>query len=450
LIFIIARGIIIVFPSDQNLNQGKVKTTILSFLLIFNILAVSAQERDLDYYIGQAKLNSPLINKALNDNKIVTFDLQQINRILTNPEINFISGVTLAPIISHDNGMNQFQLASEGATDYLGHDLALTDGGQYQALVSVRQPLLSRSKYKVYENKADVSQRINNNIVSLTVHELEQIVGYQYVLCLQAKQQALTSLVLMNELNDQVLTMQTLVENAVYKHTDLMILQIEAMNYEAQYRTNIADYRTSLYDLNQVCGISDTTVVELADLQLTLTPESTGRSNFLASYHLDSLNVIADLTISELKYKPKLDLFADAGLNASYLPYLKRTGLSTGFTFTWNIFDGNQRKIQREKSAIDLQTLEFEKQSYMTVNEINRKKILDQINALDQRITLSEKQAGQYDRLYEVYSRELTVGEVSIMDFKNLVKDMAAKKQEILQQRLERQLLINSYNYLNY
>jgi hypothetical protein len=450
LIFIIARGIIIVFPSDQNLNQGKVKTTILSFLLIFNILAVSAQERDLDYYIGQAKLNSPLINKALNDNKIVTFDLQQINRILTNPEINFISGVTLAPIISHDNGMNQFQLASEGATDYLGHDLAITDGGQYQALVSVRQPLLSRSKYKVYENKADVSQRINNNIVSLTVHELEQIVGYQYVLCLQAKQQALTSLVLMNELNDQVLTMQTLVENAVYKHTDLMILQIEAQNYEAEYLTSMAEYKASLFDLNQVCGINDTTMVDLADINFTLTSASAGTSNFLVSYHLDSLDIIADQAISELKYKPQLDLFADAGLNAAYLPYLKRSGISTGFTFTWNIFDGHQRNIQREKSAINLHTIEFEKRNFMTVNEINRKKILNQISAIDQRITVSAKQADQYDNLYDIYSKELATGEVSVMDFKNLVKDMAVKKQEIVQLRLEKQLLINSYNYLNY
>jgi hypothetical protein len=427
-----------------------VKTVILSFLLMLNVLAISAQERDLAYYIGQAKLNSPLINKALNDNKIVTFDLQQVCRILTNPEIDFISGVTLAPIISHDNGTNRFQLASEGATDYVGHDLALTDGGQYQALVSVRQPLLSGSKYKAYENKADVSQRINNNIVSLTVHELEQIVGYQYVLCLMASQQAVSCLALRNELNDQVQIMKTLVKNSVYKQTDLMILQIEAMNFEAQYQASMADYKTSLYDLNQVCGISDTTVVGLADLNFTLTPESTRKSNFLTSYHLDSLSIIADLTISELKYKPQLDLFADAGLNASYLPYMKRTGLSTGFTFTWNIFDGHQRKIQRDKSAIDLQTLEFEKQNFMTVNEINRKKILDQINALDQRITLSEKQAGQYDSLYDVYSKELTAGEVSIMDFKNLVKDMAAKKQQILQQRLEKQLLINSYNYLNY
>jgi outer membrane protein TolC len=427
-----------------------VKTIIFSVLILFTGLAISAQEQDLTYYIRQAKMNSPLINKALNDNKIVTLDLQQINRILTNPEINFVSGVTLAPIISHDNNTDRFQLASEGATDYTGHDLALTDGGQYQALVSVKQPLLSGLKYKAYENKADVSQRINSNNINLTIHELEQLVGYQYILCLKAKQQAVNSLALLNQITDQVLVMKKLVDNAVYKQTDLMILQIEAQNYEAEYQANISDYKTSLYDLNQVCGINDTTTVELADINFALTPETLGKSNFLVSYHLDSLNILADRTISELKYKPQLDIFADVGLNAAYLPYLKRTGLSTGFTLTWNIFDGHQRNIQREKSAIDLQTLEFEKQNFMTVNEINKRKILDQITALDQRITVSEKQAGQYESLYDAYSKELAIGEVSVMDFKNLVKDMAVKKQEILQLKLEKQLLINSFNYLNY
>ena len=106
------------------------KRSIFSFLLIFNVLALNAQQRDLAYYLQQAKLNSPLINKATNDNKIVNLDLQQINRILTNPEINLVSGVTLSPIISHDNGTNKFQLASEEAVDYTGHDLAITDGGQ--------------------------------------------------------------------------------------------------------------------------------------------------------------------------------------------------------------------------------------------------------------------------------------------------------------------------------
>jgi hypothetical protein len=38
-------------------------------------------------------------------------------------------------------------------------------------------------------------------------------------------------------------------------------------------------------------------------------------------------------------------------------------------------------------------------------------------------------------------------GLVSIMELKNLVKDYAAKKQELLQVNIEKQWLINMYNY---
>jgi len=36
------------------------------------------------------------------------------------------------------------------------------------------------------------------------------------------------------------------------------------------------------------------------------------------------------------------------------------------------------------------------------------------------------------------------------MDFKNLLKDITAKRQDFLLQKMEKQLLVNSYNYWNY
>jgi outer membrane protein TolC len=117
---------------------------------------------------------------------------------------------------------------------------------------------------------------------------------------------------------------------------------------------------------------------------------------------------------------------------------------------TWNIFDGHQRNIQREKLAVNLQTLEFTKINFMTQNEISKNKVLNQINSVIERISMNEKQVEKYKRLYEAYSKELTVGEASVMDFKNLMKDIAAKNQELLQLKMEQQFLINSYNYLNY
>jgi len=167
-------------------------------------LCLNAQQKDLNFYLEQAKINSPLINKSKNENKVVTLDLQQIRSILSKPEINLVSGILFAPIVSHDNNSNRFEWVSNGATNYTGYDMALTDGGQYQALVSLKQPLLAGSKYQTYSNKAGISSQINNNKIELTIHELEQVVGYQYLLCIKSKRQTDNSLLLLNELDDQV------------------------------------------------------------------------------------------------------------------------------------------------------------------------------------------------------------------------------------------------------
>jgi len=229
-----------------------------------------------------------------------------------------------------------------------------------------------------------------------------------------------------------------------------MLLQIEVQNYMAECKMYQAEYITNLYDLNLICGINDTTKVDLPDMNLILNHENIISSKFSTAYKLDSLNIIADQAINELKYKPQLDLFANAGLNAVYMPAFNRLGFSTGLTLSWNIFDGRQRDIQREKSNVKLQTLEFEKKDFLTRNEISKNNILNQIKTLDQRIILNEQQMDNYNKLYNVYSMELSQGEASVMDFKNLLKDIAAKNQESILLEMEKQYLINSYNYLNY
>ena len=255
---------------------------------------------------------------------------------------------------------------------------------------------------------------------------------------------------LLKELDGQVRILQKLVENAIYKQTDLMLLQIEIQNYMAEFKMYQSDYMTNLYDLNLICGINDTTRVKLQDIDFIFKPEKVTISKFSTSYKLDSLTIIADQAIFELKYKPQLDLFANAGLNAVYVPAFNRLGFSTGLTLTWNIFDGRQRDMQREKSSINLQTIEFEKKNFLTQNDISKNKIITQIYMLNQRIIFNEQQTDQYNKLYNAYTKELSQGEASVMDFKNLLKDIAAKTQESLLLKMEKQFLINSYNYLNY
>jgi len=411
---------------------------------------IYSQQRDLNYYLEEAQLNSPLLQKNKNNSRIIDLDLLQTERILKNPVINLESNLLFAPIITHTTNSNRLDLVSNGSDNYTGYDLAISNGGQYQAFLTLKQPLLGKSNLKVYTQKSDISKKQNNNSTSLTIHEIEQLVSYQYILCIKSNVQIKNEKQLIAQLNDQLNVMQKLVNSAVYKQTDLLLLKIEKQNLEISNKAFEDDYKSNLYDLNLLCGIKDSSRVDIQESYLQMRPEISSQSMFLTSYKLDSLGIMADQSISELKYKPQLNLFANAGLNAVYIPTFNRLGFSAGLTFSWNLYDGNQRKLEREKSNVTINTLQYEKNHFINQLEINKNKIKSQINSLNERTVLIENQLKQYEKLYEAYQNELKQGLISVMDFKNLMKDITTKKQDFLLLKMEKQLLINSYNYWNY
>jgi len=193
---------------------------------------IYSQQRDLNYYLEEAQLNSPLLQKNKNNSRIIDLDLLQTERILKNPVINLESNLLFAPIITHTTNSNRLDLVSNGSDNYTGYDLAISNGGQYQAFLTLKQPLLGKSNLKVYTQKSDISKKQNNNSTSLTIHEIEQLVSYQYILCIKSNVQIKNEKQLIAQLNDQLNVMQKLVNSAVYKQTDLLLLQIEKQNLE--------------------------------------------------------------------------------------------------------------------------------------------------------------------------------------------------------------------------
>jgi len=244
--------------------------------------------------------------------------------------------------------------------------------------------------------------------------------------------------------------LKKLVENTVYKQTDLLLLQIEYKNFEVELNSRKADYRSNFYDLNLLCGISDTALTEIQEIDLQIKSDNLAASQFLNSYILDSLNIVSSLSIASIKYKPEVGLYADAGLNAVYLPSFNRIGFSTGLTFKMNLYDGKQKEIMKNRAVINLNSIGFEKNNFITKNEINKNKTISSIKSLDERLKIIGDQSAQYSTIFDVYTKELSQGEVSVLDYKNLLKDIAAKMREKLLLKMERQILINSYNYWNF
>ena len=421
------------------------------FILLFLFTGLTfSQQLDLNFYLEQAKKTSPLINKNKNDTKIVNLNMQQTERILKSPVISLESNLLFAPIIAYDKIPTSFDIVSDGSNSYTGYDQGITNGGQYQAYISLKQPLLARMNLKPYSYKSDISRKQNENSTTMTIHEMEQLVGYQYILCLKSKMQIKNGGIILKQLDDQLNIMHKLVENAVYKQSDLLLLEIEKQNVLVSNKSFEDDYKVNLYDLNLLCGIKDSVPADIKEVELSILPDKTTESNFLLSYKLDSLGIVADQSISELKYKPQLNAFANAGYNATGIPTIDRFGFSFGLNFSWTLYDGNQRKLEREKSNVNISTLQFEKEHFKTQREINKDKIRSQLKSLNEHGIILENQLNQYDKLYKVYSDELSHGLISVMDFKNLLKDITSKKQDFLLLNMEKQLLVNSYNYWNY
>jgi outer membrane protein TolC len=434
-----------------NIYQKK-KTKMQKFMLALLLFtgSVCLAQNNLSFYIAVAKQNSPLINDNKNQSKANLLDAERLKAFYTKPQIGVTANFLFAPIISTDNNKASFEPNSNGATNYYGYDIGATNGGQYQALIGVSQPLFNGKRYQTAGEQLTVTSQINENNSKLIAHDIEKIVTDQYILCLQDNKQITYAEVMIKLLADQKEILKMLVENSIYKKSDLSLLNIEYNNFLAQLTAFKANYRRDLMDLNILCGISDTATVQLENSGLILN-NTVSNSMFLEKYRLDSLSLVVQRNAFELKYKPQLNLFANTGLNAVYAPSIpNRFGISAGLSFTYNLFDGHQKAINQSKTQVLEQSVSFYKNNFITQNSVRKSKILIELQSYTDRISLSEQQLKDYDLLLSSYKKEILSGQLSIINYTMVLKNMAIVQRDYTLLFSQQQSLINAYNYWNW
>jgi len=410
---------------------------------------VAQSQNSLQYYIEIAEHNSPLLQKQENEKKLIYLDLKQFNAIYKSPVINLNTNAIFSPIISKDGNSNSFELLSSGSSDYLGYDLGATNGGQFQALISVKQPLFTERYYKAQETNSNILQKRNINSAQLTKAELKQAVTHQYILCVQSQKQKENIQNTIKILKDQIQQMQTLVDAGIYKLIDLKLLEIELANNQIENERLKGRYIENYNALNLVCGIDDTATYYLEDINLDLISNNQRSSLFTYQFKLDSLSVKAQQKVFNLNYLPDVGVFGDAGLNATYQPDLNRLGFSFGIALNWKLFDGHQKQINDKRALIKLSNIETDRNYFKNQNNIRKKNLLRQINNLDYQIKLINNQLADYNELLELYKLEIKESLISVLELKTLIREISMKQQTKTNTIMAKEILINSYNYWN-
>lgn len=425
------------------------------FLMVFSALTLitysqGVPNKTLEYYIEYAKENSPLINDYKNQYKVSEYEVQRLKAFYTQSKLEVNGNLLFVPIVSKDNGNTRFQLTPQNAVDYYGYDQGVSSGN-LQAGLTWTQPLFASSSYKAAHQQALVTQDINLNNIQLQGHELQRLVTDQYILCLLDKQKIAFADSILIILNEQENVIQKLAQSAIMKQSDYNLIKIEKAGYKESKRNYEQSYETHLLDLNILCGIKDTSIISLEEIKLDLNT-LTDNSRFLDKYRLDSLNLIARQAVSEIQYKPRINLFLDGGLRTSRYnsTTFNHFGMSAGITFAWTLFDGRQRKITRNQTNAELNTVSFDRENFIVQNNLRKRQYLSELKGYDDRSNIMQQQLTSYIQVLADYNREIQKGQLSVINYITVLKNRTQVAESYYLLQANRLLLINAYNYYNW
>lgn len=428
------------------MKKKSILIIILHFIVIFFTTESTNAQNSLNYYITNAKKNSPLIVENQNQSKANQLEIDRLKAQYTKPQIGVTATYLLAPIVAN----NQLILNPVSANKYYGYDLGASNGGQYQALVNINQPLLANSRYTTAKELSEVNTKINENNIVLTAHDIEKTVTDQYILCWLDTQQINFVEQMLEFIINQKKILEKLVNSSIYKSSDLSLLNIEYQNNQLQLATLKINYQNHLMDLNILCGINDTAIVIIKQPEIISQLENK-ESSFLTKFSLDSMGLKSQQSILELKYKPQLNAFLNSGLNAvNYATISNRLGFSVGLSFSYTIFDGKQKLITRNKTELLQNTIERYRENFTNQNNIRKTKIKNELSSFNERTVILENQLKEYDIIISNYRKEILSGQLSIINYITTLKNKSLLQKDFALLNTQKLLLINTFNYWNW
>ena len=213
----------------------------------------------------------------------------------------------------------------------------------------------------------------------------------------------------------------------------------------------MVQYKNDYASLNYLAGIVDTTTETLSEPSIQITPNNESvTSPFFLNYKIDSLRIENDRLIAKVQYRPKVNLFADAGYQSSLMltPY-KNFGYSLGNNLTIPIYDGHQRQLQFSKLDIQQNTLQrkqafFDNQYHQQLQQLQQQ--LNEIEGLRMNIN---KQIEYLETLIKADGKLLETGDIRITDYVLALNNYITAKNLIVQNQIARYQVIQQINYWN-
>jgi hypothetical protein len=377
--------------------------------LILSLLPIIAtpQARSLDFYIYQGIRHSPLL-KDLNNQLSTSFIDSLIIRAAKKPQVEARSQVLYAPYYHN-----------------FGYDEVVTDGGNYQAIAAVTQNIFNRKELENKFQLLEIQKQSIGNAARLSVAELKKTIIDQYISSysdysdLEFNRSFLGLMYSENELVKQF------AKSGICNQSDYLSLLVETQSQEVLVGQLKNQYRKDIRLLNQLCGLNDTMTCVLQEPQFQLTEVGdTVNSPYFRQFVIDSLKLANERNALDIKYKPKVNWFADAGfLTSTPENFYRHFGLSIGASLSVPIYDGQQKNLETRKLSISENTISSYRSRYKKQYDQLLFQLNDELKGTNEVRFQIDNQLITADQLVASLKAQLEAGQVRMTDYIAAIKN---------------------------
>ena len=394
---------------------------------------VFGQNRSLNYYLETGLNGSPLLKDYRNQVRANGIDSAKI-RAGYKPQVMATNSNSYAPVINS-----------------WGYDDAITNGRNINAVVNVNKTFAgNRNLSAQFESIRLQSQGIENTS-QIAEQDLKRTITAQYITTYGDEQQYKFLDETYRLLKEEDGILKKLTQNNVYRQTDYLTFLVTLQQQEMATKLARIQLQNDYGTLNYLCGIVDTNMSHLEEPDIVVkdipVPE---QSIFFKQYTIDSLSLANEKSLVDFNYKPKLNVFGDAGYISSLAitPY-KNFGFNFGFTVTVPIYDGRQRKMEYSK-------LSLQEQTRVNYKDFFKRQYNQQLQQLRQQLTATQDLTGQINDqirysqgLIKAHTQLLATGDVKIADLVIALNNYLNARNLLTQNTISRWQIINQINYWN-
>lgn len=404
----------------------------LAFILSGLTLIAYNQTRNLEFYLNQGIQNSPLLNEYR-------------NKIKSSVTDSLLIGAAKKPLIEAKS-----QLLYSPYYHNFGYDDVITDGGNYTAVVGVIQTIFNKKELTNKYKTIDLQKQSAYNSSRITTTELNKIITDQYLTSFSGLTDFLFNKNFLELLEKENEIVKLFVKSGTAKQTDYLSLLVEIESQEILVSQLKYQYRKDLMLLSKLCGLNDSAWYELPDPKIEIkgAPDIAKSSSYF-QYKIDSIRIENEKMAIDIRYRPKVNWFADAGfLTSNPWNFYRHFGYSAGLSLNIPLYDGKQRGIEKQKLAFTENSRQvyentYYKQYFQQIQQLNLE--LKTLNEISLQV---ENQLKTSQQLVNTFKSQLEAGLIQMTEYINAIKNFKTTSRNINLIYIQKLQVINEMNFL--